>query len=154
VRIVGVDLGLKRVGLAVSDPSGTLARPLRTIARGTSDREAAAALAEVIQALAADDDGLEAVVVGLPTRLDGSDTEQTLRVRRIVDLLRGLVAAPIVLQDERLSSREAESRLAINERDWRKRKARLDAASAAVILQDYLDIRRAPVATSHASAED
>jgi putative holliday junction resolvase len=154
VRIVGVDLGLKRVGLAISDPSCTLARPLRTIARGTSDSEAAAALSEAIEALAREDDGIEAVVVGLPTRLDGSDTEQTLRVRCMVDLLRGVIAAPIVLQDERLSSREAESRLAINERDWRKRKARLDAASAAVILQDYLDIRRAPLATSHGSPED
>ena len=53
--------------------------------------------------------------------------------------LRASVPVPVVLQDERLSSREAESRLAVNERDWRKRKSRLDAAAAAVILQDYLD---------------
>lgn len=49
------------------------------------------------------------------------------------------ISVPIALQDERLSSHEAEERLALRERDWRKRKARLDAASAAVILQDYLD---------------
>jgi len=136
-----VDLGRKRVGLAISDPSGTLARPLRTIERGPSDPAAAAVLAEAIAGLAADADGVEAVVVGLPTRLDGSDTEQTLHVRRMVDQLRARIAAPIVLQDERLSSHEADSRLALTERDWRKRKARLDAASAAVILQDYLDSR-------------
>ena len=59
VRIVGVDLGLKRVGLAISDPSGTLARPLRTIERGASDTAAAAVLAEAIAALAADEDGVE-----------------------------------------------------------------------------------------------
>ena len=84
MRIVGVDLGLKRVGLAISDPSGTLARPLRTIERGPSDAAAAALLAEAIATLAADEDGVEAVVVGLPKRLDGSDTEQTLHVRRMV----------------------------------------------------------------------
>ena len=64
-----------------------------------------------------------------------------------------LVAAPIVLQDERLSSHEADSRLALTERDWRKRKARLDAASAAVILQDYLDSRTLHT-PSHAAVED
>jgi putative holliday junction resolvase len=153
VRIVGVDLGLKRVGLAISDPSGTLARPLRTIERGPSDTTAAAVLADAIAALAADEDGVEAVVVGLPKRLDGSDTEQTLHVRRMVDRMRGLIAAPIVLQDERLSSHEADSRLALTERDWRKRKARLDAASAAIILQDYLD-SRALLTPSHSVIED
>ena len=51
------------------------------------------------------------------------------------------IAVPVILQDERLSSREAESRLALRESDWRKRKAKLDAAAAAVILQDYLDER-------------
>jgi putative Holliday junction resolvase len=153
VRIVGVDLGLKRVGLAISDPSGTLARPLRTIERGPSDTTAAAVLADAIAALAADEDGVEAVVVGLPKRLDGSDTEQTLHVRRMVDRMRRLIAAPIVLQDERLSSHEADSRLALTERDWRKRKARLDAASAAIILQDYLD-NRALLTPSHPVIED
>ena len=91
---------------------------------------------------------MEAIVVGLPKRLDGSDTEQTLHVRRMVDRLRAVIAAPIVLQDERLSSHEADSRLALTERDWRKRKARLDAASAAVILQDYLDSRTRPHAVT------
>ena len=153
MRIVGVDLGLKRVGMAISDRSGTLARPLRTIERGPSDAAAAALLAEAIATLAADEDGVETVVVGLPKRLDGSDTEQTLHVRRMVDRLRAVIAAPVVLQDERLSSHEADSRLALTERDWRKRKARLDAASAAVILQDYLDSRTLHT-PSHAAVED
>ena len=150
-----MDLGRKRVGLAISDPSGTLARPLRTIDRGPSDDAGRRCPRRApSRALAAEDDGVEAVVVGLPKRLDGSDTDQTLHVRRMVDRLRALVPAPIVLQDERLSSHEAESRLAVNERDWRKRKARLDAASAAVILQDYLDTRPPPSRRSHAAIED
>jgi putative Holliday junction resolvase len=155
VRFVGIDLGLKRIGLAVSDASGTLARPLRTLTRGSSDDEgAAAAIADAIGVLAREEDGVAAIVVGLPKRLDGSDTDQTAHVRRMVDRLRSLVGIPIELQDERLSSREAESRLALRERDWRARKARLDAASAAVILQDYLDMRAAARPTSPASIQD
>ena len=140
MRFVGIDLGLKRIGLAVSDASGTLARPLRTLTRGSSDDEAAAAaIADAIAVLAREEDGVAAIVVGLPKRLDGTETDLTTHVRRMVDRLRPLVRIPIALQDERLSSQEAESRLALRERDWRARKARLDAASAAVILQDYLD---------------
>ena len=81
------------------------------------------------------------VVIGLPRRLDGSPTDQTAHVQQLVDALRARISLPIVLQDERLSSHEAEGRLAVNERDWRARKAKLDAAAAAVILQDYLDAR-------------
>jgi putative transcription antitermination factor YqgF len=62
-------------------------------------------------------------------------------VQAFVDALRGRTTLKIVTADERLTSREAESRLALNERDWRKRKQKLDAAAAAIILQDYLDRR-------------
>ena len=155
MRFVGIDLGLKRIGLAVSDGSGTLARPLRTLTRGSSDDEAAAAaIADAIAVLAREEDGVAAIVVGLPKQLDGTETDLTTHVRRMVDRLRPLVRIPIALQDERLSSQEAESRLALRERDWRARKARLDAASAAVILQDYLDSRATAPSISPASIQD
>ena len=155
MRFVGVDLGLKRIGLAVSDRSGTLARPLRTLTRRSSgDEAAAAAIADAIAVLAREEDGVTGIVVGLPKRLDGSETDLTTHVRRMVDRLRPLVRIPIELQDERLSSQEAESRLALRERDWRARKARLDAASAAVILQDYLDSRATAPSISPASIQD
>ena len=155
MRFVGIDLGLKRIGLAVSDGSGTLARPLRTLTRGSSDDEAAAAaIADAVAVLAREEDGVAAIVVGLPKRLDGTETDLTTHVRRMVDRLRPLVRIPIALQDERLSSQEAESRLALRERDWRARKARLDAASAAVILQDYLDSRATAPSISPASIQD
>lgn len=144
---MGIDLGQRRIGLAISDATATLARPLKTIERGASDEQAAEALLTAIEAISADADGQDAIgclVVGLPTRLDGSASDQTARVQRMVALLAARVAVPIVLQDERLTSREAEERLALREKDWRKRKARLDAASAAVILQDYLDAAKAP----------
>ena len=65
----------------------------------------------------------------------------TPRVEAFADALRARTGHPVVLQDERLTSVEAESRLALRERNWRKRKDKLDAAAAAVILQDYLDAR-------------
>ena len=138
VRVVGVDLGEQRIGLAVSDASATLATPLRAFKRDRSDAAAAAALVGAVEALNAEDE-VGCVVVGLPTRLDGSASDQTARVQRMVALLSARTTIPVVLQDERLSSHEAEERLATQERDWRKRKAKLDAAAAAVILQDYLD---------------
>jgi putative Holliday junction resolvase len=65
----------------------------------------------------------------------------TARVSAFASELGRITRLPIVLQDERLTSREAESRLAVTEKDWRVRKRRLDAAAAAIILQDYLDAR-------------
>ena len=139
MRLLGLDVGDRRVGLSVSDASGTLARPLRTITRRGTIQAVVTDVADEIRRLEAEDDGLGGVVVGLPRRLDGEDTAQTARVRRFATRLRALTALPLVFQDERLSSREAESRLALVERDWRRRKRRLDAAAAAVILQDHLD---------------
>jgi len=139
MRILGVDVGRRRVGLAISDPSATLARPLRTLTVTT--QTLAASLRAEIDHLAREDDGLDAIVVGLPKRLDGTASEETALVTMLVSELRQRTTIPIVTEDERLTSREAESRLAKRERDWRKRKAQLDAAAAAVILQDYLDRR-------------
>jgi putative Holliday junction resolvase len=144
---MGIDLGQRRIGLAISDATATLARPLKTIERNASDEQAADALSSAIEATNAElggEDAIGCLVVGLPTRLDGSPSEQTARVRKMVALLSIRIAVPIVLQDERLSSHEAEERLAVWEKDWKKRKARLDAASAAVILQDYLDGAKPP----------
>ena len=140
MRVVGIDLGERRIGVAVSDASGTLARPLKTIERGTSDADAVERLHEVIVELAADGE-VGSVVVGLPLRLDGSAGPQTLRVSAMVAMLSARLALPVLTQDERLSSHEAEERLSVREKDWRKRTAKLDAAAAAVILQDYLDAR-------------
>ena len=84
-------------------------------------------------------DGLEAVVLGFPRRLNGEEHDQSRAVRTMADQLRRVVTVPLHLQDERLSSREAEALLSRTEKDWRKRKLQLDAVAAAVILQDYLD---------------
>jgi putative holliday junction resolvase len=139
VRALGIDYGERRIGLALSDATGLLARPWKAIARVAALPAVAAVLAGEIAALQHEDDGLGAVVIGFPRRLSGEPTHQTAAVSELAERLRALVGLPVVLQDERLTSREAESQLAQRERDWRKRKPQLDAASAAIILQDYLD---------------
>jgi putative Holliday junction resolvase len=142
VRVLGIDYGARRIGLALSDATGTLASPWRVVERPASDAATLVLIEEIIAELQGDADGLEAVVVGWPRRLDGSPTELTPKVEAFAHGLGGRISLPIVLQDERLSSHEAESRLATRERDWRRRKKKLDAAAAAVVLQDYLDHRR------------
>ena len=143
MRVLGVDYGGRRIGLALSDASATLARPWRTVAAGPSPGASAAALAQLIAAANADElgDRIDAIVVGLPRRLSGEDNAQTPAAREFASTLARTTGLPVDLQDERLSSHAADQALAEHERDLRKRKAQLDAAAAAVILQDYLDQR-------------
>jgi putative Holliday junction resolvase len=140
--VLGIDYGARRIGLALSDATATLASPWRLLQKPPSDAETMRLVVAEIAALAKDDDGLEAVVVGWPRRLDGTPNDQTPIVETFARALEAQVAMPVILQDERLSSHEAETRLAAREPDWRKRKKKLDAAAAAVILQDYLDGRQ------------
>jgi putative Holliday junction resolvase len=137
MRVLAIDVGRRRVGLAISDRSRTLARPLTTLTVGPAD--ALDRVAHEIAHLAAEEDGVSEIVIGMPVRLDGSPNEQTAHVSAFVAGLQGRTAIPIHTTDERLTSLEAESRLAVTERDWRKRKERLDAAAAAIFLQEYLD---------------
>lgn len=139
-RIVGIDVGERRIGIAVSDMSGTLARPVRALETSGLDGNALQVSLDEIARLAGEDP-LDAIVVGLPRRLDGSPNDMTPRVERFAQRLHERAGLAVILQDERLTSVEAESRLAARDRDWRSRKRRLDAAAAAVILQDYLDSR-------------
>jgi putative Holliday junction resolvase len=142
VRVLGIDYGARRIGLALSDATGTLASPWRLVERPPSESATLAVIERVVAELQRDADGLAAVVVGWPRRLDGSPTDVTSKVEAFAQALGARISLPIVLQDERLSSHEAESRMAARERDWRRRKKKLDAAAAAVVLQDYLDHRR------------
>ena len=144
MRAVAIDFGGRRVGLAVSDASRTLARPLETLTRphGSGDTQVVAAVLDAVEKLERDADPVDTLVVGVPRRLDGSPNEQTPKAEQFVAALRAATTRTVVAQDERLTSHEADQRLALRERDWRKRKARLDAAAAAVILQEFLDNAR------------
>jgi putative Holliday junction resolvase len=144
MRALGIDYGRRRIGLSLSDATGMLARPWKTIAREGGPDRVASMIADEIAALRAETDGLQAVVLGLPRRLRGEPNQQTAAVEDLAARLRRLARdVRVSLQDERLSSREAESLLARREKNWRKRKPLLDATAAAVILQDYLDAEAA-----------
>lgn len=140
MRIVGLDVGERRIGVAISDATRTLARPVGVLQSRSLETDGIAVAVDEITRLAAEEDGVSSIVVGLPRRLDGSDSDMTPRVRTFAEQLGQRTRLPVVLQDERLTSREAESRLALTDKDWRTRKSRLDAAAAAIILQDYLDV--------------
>lgn len=116
-----------------------LARPWKTVPSAGAPGGVARALAAEVATLAAEADGLGAVVIGLPRRLSGEPNAQTPVVQEVAAELRALIGVPVVLQDERLTSVEAESRLARTEKSWRTRKPLVDAVAAAIILQDYLD---------------
>jgi putative Holliday junction resolvase len=139
-RILAVDVGARRVGLAISDASRTLARPLETIAV-SSEADAVERVARRIADLDKEDEGIATIVVGMPSSLDGDATPQTASVQAFIARLKTRTDVPIATEDERLTSREAESRLAAREKDWRKRKKQIDAVAASVFLQDYLDRR-------------
>ena len=142
MRVLGIDVGARRIGLAISDPSRTLARPLTTLAV-VDPSDAIDRVVDLIGRLRAEDDGLETIVVGLPARLDGTPTEATPAVVAFIAALKTRTMVPVTTEGERLTSHEADRRLAATERDWRKRKQTLDAAAAAIILQDFLDRRQA-----------
>jgi putative Holliday junction resolvase len=138
-RIVGLDVGERRIGIAISDPSRTLARPLGAVQTTGLDGNALEVVVREVTRLSAEEDGVAAIVVGLPRHLDGTPSDMTPRIERFAARLRERTRLHVDLRDERLTSREAESRLASGEKDWRARKARLDAAAAAIVLQEYLD---------------
>ena len=138
-RLLSLDIGDKRVGVAVCDETQTLARPLLTVKRASKQADFAR-----IAALCREH-GIEKVVVGLPRTLRGEEGPQARRVRRYAAELQLALNLPIDFWDERFSSVEAEERLAAASRK-RVRRLRpatgvIDAAAAAIILQEYLDAR-------------
>lgn len=139
MRVVGLDVGARRIGIAISDASATLARPLAVLRPSDLEADGPQTLAAKIADMRAEEDDITTLVIGLPSRLDGSDNEMTPRVRVFATAIAQLTGLPVVFQDERLTSREAESRLALTRKGWRARKTLIDAAAAAIILQDYLD---------------
>ena len=141
---MGIDYGGRRIGLALSDATGLLASPWKRLDNDGNVGGAVKRIANEVRALQADGTGLDAIVIGLPRRLNGEPNEQTPLVQQLARLLAAEVTVPIALQDERLTSHEADELLAQRERDWRRRKDQLDAMAAALILQDFLDNQPRP----------
>jgi len=134
MRILALDLGERRIGVAMSDAMGWLASPLTVLRCGSREAELCA-----IEALVKEH-RIEQVVVGYPRNLDGSVGPQAQGVEKYIAQLRARLPTPVIPWDERLSTAQAE-RL-IHETGRRVRRERIDAAAAAVILQSYLDGQR------------
>jgi len=133
-RLLALDIGEKRIGVAVCDESGTLARPLTTLTRA-SKREDFERIAWLVA-----EQNVERVIAGYPRSLSGEEGPQAQRVCRYVEALSAALSVPVELWDERYTTVEATERLreVLPKRKLRDR-GRLDAAAAAIILQDYLD---------------
>ena len=132
-RLLALDVGDRRVGVAVSDSTGRLARPLTIIVR-RSKREDFAKIARLVQ-----EQNATGLVVGYPLNMDDSIGPQARRVQRYAAALDHALPVPVILWDERLSSEEAAERFRAAAGNRRRRKKYLDDAAAAVILQEYLD---------------
>jgi putative holliday junction resolvase len=136
VRVLAVDPGTKRVGLALSDPTGTIAQPLATIVaepRGTL----AARLAGIAR-----EKEVSAIVVGMPRRMDGSFGPEAKAASELAKELRETTRLPVELLDERLTTAAAEKALLEEGMRREKRRATIDRVAAALLLQTHLDRQR------------
>lgn len=132
-RLLAIDPGSRRTGIALSDELGMFAHPRPSLTGGDTP-EIAAAIVKLVAA-----EGVSEVVVGLPLALGGTDTEQTREARALVAELRRRLDCPVTVWDERLSSVEAGHTV----KGAAKRKSgELDSAAAAIVLQAVLDSRR------------
>ena len=137
MRILGIDFGLKRVGLALTDGSGAMAFPYRTITRTTRD----ALFSELLEIIRAED--VEHIVVGLPLMLNGEDSLTTRQARNFTASLTRRTDKPVDMMDERLSSAAAEDdlvRAGMTKRT--RRKEVLDQQAAVRILETWLTQQR------------
>ena len=145
-RLLGIDLGERRIGLALADDDGSVARPLSTVRRGRDLDADVKALAAVVEA-----QGIDALIVGLPLEASGEEGTMAVLTRAWGDAIRERLDLPLSFRDERLSSHLAEARLgpmkrgrsggppSKTQRDAYR--ARVDREAAAIILQDELDTR-------------
>ena len=138
MRVLGIDYGERRIGLALSDPTGTLATPLPTLKRRAGKRPPLKAMEEIIRS-----NEVGALVLGLPLTLEGEESDWTRTVREVGSALSERTDLPVHYVDERLTSVRAER--AIRSlglpKNKREQKERVDAAAAVLILQSWLDLR-------------
>jgi len=137
VRVIALDIGEKRIGVAVSDPSGTVATPLAVV-----DTVLAVSNGDKLKRIVQDYEP-ELVVVGLPLSMDGTEGEQARRVRDTTKRLARFLPERVEFIDERLSSVEASRRMREAGHDTRQQRGSVDMVAASIFLQEYLDARAA-----------
>jgi putative Holliday junction resolvase len=135
-RILAVDYGEKRIGLAVSDELGITASPLMTLVR-RSDDETVRQIAQLASKLR-----VTQIVVGLPRRTDAQEGEMERKVKAFAEKLRQAISVPVVLFDERFTTRIAEQVLLEADLSRRKRKQVRDRLAAVILLQSFLEAQR------------
>ena len=131
-RCIGIDLGTKRVGLALSDSLNIIASPFKTLTFIDND-DLVSKLSNIIN-----DNNVKTIILGLPLNMSGVDTEQTKKVRFFKGCLTKL-NIPILFEDERLSSVSAKKSLVMQNVKTGHNKAEIDRTAAAIILQQFLD---------------
>lgn len=137
MRVLALDLGTKRIGIAVSDFTGTVASPLTVVVRSGSRRHDHERIAALVR-----EEEAERVVIGLPLSLSGAEGPAARAARAEARALASVVAVPIETFDERLSTVTAERALAEGDVRGRARRQVVDKVAAAVFLQSYLEQRR------------
>jgi putative Holliday junction resolvase len=133
-KVLGIDAGERRIGLALSDESRLLATPVSILDRRRGLTPVLDSLLDLAQR-----EHVGQVVVGLPLNADGSEGPQARRAREFASLCERVMTLPVTLWDERLSTQEAQALVSSRKRS---RRAHVDDVAAAVILQDYLDAQR------------
>ena len=132
-RLVGIDYGRARIGVAKSDPMGIIASPLPTIKAGKNHKES------IQKILSSIEDPIEVFVVGLPLHLSGRESEMSKEAREFAQLLEEISGKKVHLVDERLTSTLVEKEMGRAGVNRKKRAQNVDALSAVVILQNYLE---------------
>ena len=130
---MGIDFGMARIGIALSDDTKFLASPFETYRR-KNDKEDLQHIINIIKEKKVDE-----IVCGLPYNMQGEEQDIAQKTREFINNLLNIYSIKVEFVDERLSSLMAEEMLKETERDWKKRKEKLDAVAASIILQDYLD---------------
>ncbi len=136
MKAMGIDFGLARIGIALSDETKFLASPYITYKR-KNEIEDLEFFENLIKEKKVDE-----IICGLPVNMQGEEQEIAKQTRNFMSILSNRVGIEVKFVDERMSSILAEDLLKRTEKDWRKRKEKLDSVAASIILQDFLDIRR------------
>lgn len=141
-RIVGIDYGLKRIGVALSDEMKIIASPQPTMEAMRKAERTVIKVAEELAQLAADNKcEIEEVVIGLPLKMSGESSHLTDEVKHFVELLREAIDIPVKTWDERLTSVQANRSLQEANLTRKRRSKMVDSVAAVIILQSYLDSR-------------
>lgn len=137
MRLMGLDVGDKRIGIALSDEGASLATPRETLVRRSNEKD----ITRLLEL--AEKEEVGEILVGMPYFLDGSSGPQAEKVSRFVDAVRAATELPVTIWDERLTTVAAEEILVENRVPPAERRAAVDKVAAALILQSYLDAKRA-----------